>query len=360
MTPTAVPKVAKPFAKPAKPSRISLTLFRLLLLAASVAGTVALFELGGRFFLPGLSDNARYYERLEDSAVRSAPILEHTREGKDFDAKFGYVMRPNATRAVAERGLKYTWRTNSLGFRAREIEPRLPGEYRVMLVGDSFFYGMWIEDYETIAVHLEDLARSDPNVKRPVRVYNFAQPGLCTVQELIVAQTYAPCVQPDAILLGFFAANDVIANALTQVDGEGCFSPVPQHVDRFRHDLKAELGPLRHSLIFRLASLTGPFGTRLVYRIGGEPWILEQNYDVLRRFQNFCKDQKYQFELVFQHTTDSLSRGWRRSLFRLNVFTAPLMNSAIGPGYRILTDAANTSSVATGRNAISRMTGTIT
>ena len=114
-------------------------------------------------------------------------------------------------------------------------------------------------------------------MKRPLRVYNFAIPGYCTVQELIVAQTYAPRVEPDAIILGFFAGNDLIPNALTQIDDMGNFSPVDELVERFRHDLRAELGPWRHSVIARTLFLTGPSSTRLLYRLGRQSWVLEQN-----------------------------------------------------------------------------------
>ena len=298
--------------------------------------SVALFEVVGRLFFRGTANDTQYYQGLEDSVVRSQPILSHTRDGKKFDPKFGQIMSPNSSFTNhSGSGLKYFRRANSLGFRTREIEPRLATEYRVMLVGDSFFYGHWIEEPDTIAVQIEKMARSDQGVKRPLRVYNFAHPGFCTVQELLVAQTFAAELQPDAIMLGFFAANDVIPNALTMIDEERHFVPVPERVSRFRNELRAELGPLRHSLIFRLASLTSAYGSLVVYRMGAKPWVLEHNFKVLEQFQSFCRDHRYRFDVVFQHTNDSLS-VWRNNFYHTENVHRPLTEFCDRSGISVL------------------------
>jgi hypothetical protein len=192
-----------------------------------------------------------------------------------------------------------------------------------------------MNENETIGSHLEQMSRSDPQVKRPLRVYNFSRMGYCTVQELIVAQTYAPQIQPDAIILGFFAANDVIPNALTQVDDKGCFAPVAEQVERFRNDLNGELGPWRHSLIGRSIFLTKPLGSRLVYRLGRQPWVLERNYEVLRQFQKFCRDQGYQFSVVFNHSNDGLA-SWRAVLYPSQDVHRPLNAFCETSGIRFL------------------------
>jgi hypothetical protein len=298
-------------------------LVRLIFVGLSLVLGVAFVEVAGRFVLRGVADDARYYPRLEANVIRSAPILEPTRKPGTFDAKFGYVLSPHATSTETRLGKTWTQHTNSLGFRTREIEPRLPEEYRVLLVGDSFFYGAMMNEEETVGVQLELMRRSDPQVKRPFRVYNFARSGYCSVQELLVAQTYAAQVQPDIIILGFFAANDVIPNALTRID-EGHFVPVTERIEWFRNDLRAELGSWRHSLIFRTLSLTTPFGSRLVYRLGRQPWVLEQNYEVLRQFQSFSRDHGYRFGVVFQHTTDSLASGWRAAFYSRDDVHRPL------------------------------------
>jgi hypothetical protein len=290
-------------------------LLRLIFLGFSLVVSVAFVEIAGRLLFRGVADDAQYYPMLESHVVRSGPILEPTRKPGMFDAKFGYVLSPNTTFTESRLELTSIQRTNSLGFRTREIEPRLPGEYRVLLVGDSYFYGVMMNEEETIGTQLERISGSDPQVKRPFRVYNFARFGYCTVQELLVARTYAAQIHPDIIILGFFAANDVIPNALTRIDDEGRFVPAAERIEWFRNDLRAELGPWRHSVIFRILSLTNAFSSRLVYRLGRQPWVLEQNYEVLRQFQSFSRDHSYRFDVVFQHTTDSLASGWRAAFY---------------------------------------------
>ena len=182
----------------------------------SLVVSVATVEVVARLVLRGIADDARYYERLEANVVRSAMILESSRKPGTFDAKFGSALSPNATLKRPGLGKIRIEHTNSLGFRTREIEPRLPGEDRVLLLGDSYFYGAYVSLEETVAVQLERMSAADATVKRPLRVYNFAIPGYCIVQELIVGQTYAPRVGPDAIILGFFAGNDLIPNACSR------------------------------------------------------------------------------------------------------------------------------------------------
>jgi hypothetical protein len=322
--PTASAPVSNVPETKARPSLRRKILVRLIFVGFSLVLGVAFVEIAGRFLFRSVADDARYYPMLEAHVVRSAPILEPTRKPGMFDAKFGYVLSPNATVTESRLGKTFTQRTNSLGFRTREIEPRLPGEYRVLLVGDSYFYGAMMNEEETIGAQLERMSGSDPQVKRHFRVYNFARSGYCTVQELLVARTYAAQIHPDIIILGFFAANDVIPNALTRIDDEGHFVPVAERIERFRNDLRAELGPCRHSVIFRILSLTNPFSSRLVYRLGQQPWVLEQNYEVLRQFQSFCRDHRYGFGMVFQHTTDSLASGWRAAFYPRDDVHRPL------------------------------------
>jgi hypothetical protein len=178
-----------------------------------------------------------------------------------------------------------------------------------MLIGDSFFYGSFIEDRERLGAQLEALAAADPAARRPLKVYNFARSGYSTVQELIVAQTYAPQVDPDAIVLGVFASNDLIANALTRVDDQGNFVPVPEQIAKFRTAIRTTLGPWRHSILGRIAALTTPMGTRIYYQIAQQPWVIERNEQVLDQVRDYCRQHDYRFGVVFQHTRDSLNTG---------------------------------------------------
>ena len=300
---------------------------KLVLLAfvvLSLALSLVLVEIVGRLVLGKVSNDARYYQALEGLVIRSAPILEETRTPGKFDKNRGYALSANGKSERTYLGQPYTESTNSLGFRSREIEPRIPGEYRVMLVGDSFFFSSGVDDKDSLGVQLEEVAGADAALKRMLRVYNFGHPGYCGVQELIVTRTYAERVKPDALVLGFFAPNDVIPNALTEIDGEGDFVPLPDRIERFRGELRSELGLWRYSMIARVLSLTTPSASRMVYRIGSRPWVLERNFEVIREFKRYCDERGIKFGIVFQHTTDSLSGGWRAALYNSDVVHQPL------------------------------------
>merc|ERR1711964_204275 len=54
-----------------------------------------------------------------------------------------------------EPGVYFQTTTNSDGFRTKRFLPKLDKIFRVILIGDSFTYGMNANDNETLAVQLE-------------------------------------------------------------------------------------------------------------------------------------------------------------------------------------------------------------
>ena len=198
------------------------------------------------------------------------------------------------------------------------------------------------------------MSESDPQVWWPFSDTTTSLAGaIAPCRNPLVARTYAAQIQPDIIILGFFAANDVIPNALTRIDDEE-IAQVAERIERFRNDLRAELGPCRHSMIFRILSLTNPFSSRLVYQLERQPWVLGQNYELLRQFQGFCSDHKYRFGVVFQHTTDSLASGWRAAFYPRDDVHHPLARSANAPESRSWTCAASSSRPVIGSDSSSR------
>ena len=272
-------------------------------------------EVLGHLIFRASADDARFYPTYMKVILRAAPILEQDRKPGTFNTKFGYRFSPGATWAETTSEYSVSIHNNSLGFRTPELEPRQGDEYRVMLVGDSFFYGAAIKDDETIAVQLERIAKQDPERKRPLRVYSYTQPGYCTWQEVILTETYAPTVQPDQIVLGFFDMNDPLANALSQIDDQGNFVPDPVMIDRYRLDLEEELGLFRHSVIARIAGQHPPLSSRTYYKTALKPRYLAKNVDSLRRFRDYCVEHGYRYGIVFQHTKDTFLGGWRRLVY---------------------------------------------
>jgi hypothetical protein len=290
-------------------------LFSVIVTGFSLFLAVLVLEVGGRFVFRRHADFARFYIELQKRVLRSSPILEVDREPGAFDTKFGYVLSPNASSTQTCPEFNVTYSTNALGFRTHELAPRAPGEYRVMMIGDSFFFGTGLQPDETIGEQLEQIARKDPACKRPLKVYNFARPGYCTVQELVVLRTYAAKVAPDYVILGFFAANDMIANTLTRIDEKGNFSTDPAMIAKYRNDLTSNLGLARFSLIGRIVALS-PFSTgRLFYQLANRPDYLEPNERWLTTFRDDCRAAGYRYGVVFQHSKDTLIDGWRNYFY---------------------------------------------
>lgn len=299
-------------------------LFSTIFVAISLILALLVVELGGRLIFRRYADSTRFYGELERLVLRSEPILEVDRRRPTVDERFGYVLSPNASVTQTRPEFTVTYTTNSLGFRTHEPAPREPGEYRVMLIGDSFFYGEGLQQGETIGSQLEKIAEGDPACKRKLKVYNFARPGYCTVQELVVLRTYAARIAPDHVILGFFAGNDIIANAVTRIDAKGNFATDPALLAQYREDLKSSLGLTRFSIIGRIVALSTPGAGRLVSKLASRSDYLERTERWLATFRDDCKAAGYRYSIVLQHTKDSVVDGWRNYLYTGRAITRKL------------------------------------
>lgn len=96
---------------------------------------------------------------------------------------------------------------NTLGFRDRDFALRKPpGTYRILVLGDSFTWGVGLNVEETIPKQLEiDLSHDTPP---RVEVINAATPGYNTIDELAELKSRGIQYDPDMILL-VYLLNDV-------------------------------------------------------------------------------------------------------------------------------------------------------
>lgn len=284
----------------------------MLFLLVSVLVSILAVELIARVLFRAYADDARYFATVDHRIINSAFILD--RKPTD-DPKLGGVLSPHATKTTREPEFTFTARTNALGFRTKELEPKRPGEWRVMMVGDSFFFGHGVEAEDTVAEQLERLAREESQreaqasgARRPLSVYNLARMGYTTVQELIVTRTYAPRVQPDQLILGLFPGNDIVPNAASRIDERGNFAPDPAMIARIRADIRSRIGLFRHSMIFRIASIS-PYMTRLYYQVAREPYILERTYRLLDEFAAYGREHGIALTVVVVHGRDGIKGG---------------------------------------------------
>jgi len=88
-------------------------------------------------------------------------------------------------------------RSNSLGFRDREIPPKSPGRYRIVVVGDSFTYGQGVAEEERFSNLVEQF------LGQKYEVFNFGRRGNNMPEHLQVLEQ-ALTVSPDFVLLQLY------------------------------------------------------------------------------------------------------------------------------------------------------------
>lgn len=104
----------------------------------------------------------------------------------------------------------FRYSNNSLGWRgSREYREKKRTDYRVLFLGDSFTYGLGVDDDQTFAALVEKDLRSD---RVSVEVMNAGAPGKGTDYALKCFQTVGRKFHPDLTVLGFFC-NDFQDNA---------------------------------------------------------------------------------------------------------------------------------------------------
>jgi hypothetical protein len=122
----------------------------------------------------------------------------------------GWTLRPGAVQRFRRGGFDTTVRSNRLGFRGPEIEPKPAGVERWEVLGDSYAFGWGVEEDETYAAELArilNLARPGSAVRH--EVVNAALPGFGTYQRLAALERLAP-LGLDGIVVEFSASNDVV------------------------------------------------------------------------------------------------------------------------------------------------------
>jgi hypothetical protein len=154
---------------------------KLLALAIALAASFALAETGVRLFY-----GAPIAERLPIMMMRANPTR-------------GYEMVPSLDHYTYQNHVHI----NALGLRGAEVEPKKPGELRVLFLGDSLVYGQGMADDESMPARLEQTLRArDPThawsvVNAGVRAYD-------THQELALLEELGSRIQPDFVLLGWY------------------------------------------------------------------------------------------------------------------------------------------------------------
>lgn len=123
------------------------------------------------------------------------------------DPVLGHMPIPSYTAASYSREFSYTTTTNSLGLRDREYGVK-GNVTRVLVLGDSFVFGVGVDIAQTIPKRLEYYLNSAGNT---YEVINAGVSSYGTRQELAYFRDRGYLLEPDMVIMSFYT-NDFIDN----------------------------------------------------------------------------------------------------------------------------------------------------
>ena len=142
------------------------------------------------------------HQRIQGSDVIEPGLLQH-------DDLLGWKLSPYAKISHQHQDFSVRYTINSRGFRGEEPKPKRDGCRLHLFVGDSFTFGLGVNDDETFVHHLnEHLGAKD-------YALNYAVPGYSTDQEVLLVERDLLKRQPDVVWLVVYLANDLLDNHLT-------------------------------------------------------------------------------------------------------------------------------------------------
>lgn len=165
---------------------------------------------------------------------------------------------------------------SSAGMRERELGPKAPGRRRVLFLGDSFTFGVGVEDHQTFPRRVESTLRVRG---LDIEAVNAGVPGFGTVDEATWLELHGSAVDPDAIVLAVFLGND-IQNAEP--------SYLARRIDDDQGDIAGETHDVRtwlyynsHLFLLLKHAVPRPLMNRLRNAIGLESWFAQNTLDEL-------------------------------------------------------------------------------
>lgn len=141
------------------------------------------------------------------------------------DEVAGVALTPGFRGSMRTAEFEYGVAVNELGMRDGPAVPKPAGVRRVLMLGDSFVFGVGVELEDSLPKALaRRLAAAAPEA--PVEVLNAGVPGYSPFQELHALERLAPIIEPDLVVLVFFIGDDWYGNARRKAPEEARRGPV--------------------------------------------------------------------------------------------------------------------------------------
>ncbi|MEN8148962.1 MAG: SGNH/GDSL hydrolase family protein [Planctomycetota bacterium] len=118
------------------------------------------------------------------------------------DEELGAALKPDYDGVFLESFREFSVRTDRHGMRGPNRDPvPVPGEIRVLNLGDSSTFGMGVADDETFSVRLEH--HLDGMTGNRARTWNAGVAGYATREELAMLRRLAPVIRPHVVTIGW-------------------------------------------------------------------------------------------------------------------------------------------------------------
>jgi len=235
---------------------------RILLFAAILVLQFFLFEAGLRTW--GTSEAAPAFQGLFTA-----------------DPSIGYRLQPGARTRFTTTEFDTEIAINNAGVRdVDEIGPKLPGEKRILILGDSLVLSVQVPFEQTFSELLEarlNESAARPRTSAPVRyrVINGGVQGYGPVEELLFFRSVAKTVQPDLVLTTLFVGND----AEEAVTSAPKLQPRRAAADVLRESAATSLRrTVRRSMVLQVLRLRIRSATERLRGLQGPPEAPLQSY----------------------------------------------------------------------------------
>ncbi len=253
-----------------------------------------------------------------------------------YDPDLGWKLTPGWSGRHDHKEFGATYSINALGFRNdAPLQVRMPGNRLTLVVGDSFTFGLGVNDDATFVHHLN--AAHPPGIS----FSNGSIPGFSTDQQALLIGKHLLSLTPDRILLVVYLGNDLFDNRLAfplQVS-----SPKPYFVVTGK-GLELRNHPVPKQ---RKPPSSGPEG--LVAAVWGEdiaqwPWRtrLEQQSELFRIFsRQLWPESDYRDVLrtrfapetdLFEKIMDEIAAACRKRGVKLVIVTLAGRSFVTDPG----------------------------
>ena len=187
------------------------------------------------------------------------------------DQVLGYRLKPGETARFKTAEFDTRITINQAGVRDREVDRKGPGEFRIVVLGDSLVMAVQVPLEDTFTARLEQLLNRRAGRSVVFRVINAGVQGYGPVEEYLFHREVTSALHPDLVILALYPGNDAVeaANNAPRLDGvkQELAAEPPDRMARFTQWRRRQI---RRSVVLQVVRLRV---TTLIDRLGWRPEI---------------------------------------------------------------------------------------